>query len=157
MVGLEYEHGGIVKHGSQMLNAVSNSTVPHITIVLGASYGAGVYAMGGRAFNTRFMFLWPTAKIAVMGPRQMAGVMSLVRRGQAARKGEPIDEEAERARTEAVEANAEQTSLALYATGRGIDDGIIDPRDTRHVLGACLSACHSNDVAGTPAFGVFRL
>ncbi|MGH9298082.1 MAG: acyl-CoA carboxylase subunit beta, partial [Acidimicrobiales bacterium] len=157
MVGKEYERGGIVKHGSQMINALSNSTVPHVTVILGASYGAGNYGMGGRAFDTRFVFLWPTAKIAVMGPKQIAGVMSLVRRGQAIRRGEEIDEEAESRRTGFVEEMAERQSLALYATGRVADDGVIDPRDTRTVVGMALSACHSNVVEGAPGFGVFRL
>ena len=94
-----------------MINALSNSTVPHITVILGASYGAGNYGMGGRAFDTRFVFLWPTAKIAIMGPKQMAGVMSIVRRERAARRGEEIDEEIEAAITEAVEDFAEAGSL----------------------------------------------
>ncbi len=157
IVGRDYERQGIVKHGSQMINALSNSTVPHITVILGASYGAGNYGMGGRAFDTRFVFLWPTAKIAVMGPKQMAGVMSIVRRAQAARRGEAVDEDAETARTGAVEAFAEAASLGLYATGRVVDDGIIDPRDTRTVVAMALSACHSGSVTGAPGFGVFRL
>jgi len=157
MVGRDYERGGIVKHGSQMINALSNSTVPHITVILGASYGAGTYGMGGRAFDTRFVFLWPTAKIAVMGPKQMAGVMSIVRRARAARHGEPVDEPAEKALTEAVEAFAEEMSLASYATGRVVDDGIIDPRDTRTVVAMALSACHSGEVSGSRHYGVFRL
>jgi acetyl-CoA carboxylase carboxyltransferase component len=157
MVGKDYERGGMVKHGSQMINALSNSTVPHVTVILGASYGAGNYGMGGRAFDTRFVFLWPTAKIAVMGPTQIAGVMSLVRRGQAARRGEEVDEEAEAARTKGVEDIAETMSLALYATGRVVDDGVIDPRDTREAVGMAISACHSNRVEGTSRFGVFRL
>lgn len=157
MVGQDYERGGIVKHGSQMINALSNSKVPHITVILGASYGAGNYGMGGRAFDTRFVFLWPTAKIAVMGPKQMAGVMSLVRRGQAARRGVPVDEEAEAALTAGVEAFAEAMSLGLYATGRVVDDGIIDPRDTRDAVGMALSACHSAAVSGATGYGVFRL
>ncbi len=157
MVGRDYERGGIVKHGSQMLNALSNSTVPHITVILGASYGAGNYGMGGRAFDTRFVFCWPTAKIAVMGPKQMAGVMSLVRQARAARRGEELDDEAEALRASFVEQMAERASLALYATGRVADDGVIDPRDTRHVVGMALSACHSNEVRGAPGFGVFRL
>jgi acetyl-CoA carboxylase carboxyltransferase component len=157
MVGRDYERGGIVKHGSQMINALSNSTVPHITVILGASYGAGNYGMGGRAFDTRFVFLWPTAKIAIMGPKQLAGVMSLVRRSQAARRGEPVDEAAEASQTLAVEEFAEAMSLGAYATGRVVDDGIIDPRDTRHAVGMALSACHSAPVEGAPGYGVFRL
>ena len=157
MVGRDYERGGIVKHGSQMINALSNSKVPHVTVILGASYGAGNYGMGGRAFDTRFVFLWPTAKIAIMGPRQMAGVMSIVRRERAARRGEQVSEEAEAAVTQAVEDFAEAGSLALYATGRVADDGIIDPRDTRTVLAMALSACHSGPVQGASGYGVFRL
>ena len=157
MVGRDYERGGIVKHGSQMINALSNSRVPHVTVILGASYGAGNYGMGGRAFDTRFVFLWPTAKIAIMGPRQMAGVMSIVRRERAARRGEQVSEEAEAAVTQAVEDFAEAGSLALYATGRVADDGIIDPRDTRTVLAMALSACHSGPVQGAAGYGVFRL
>ena len=157
MVGRDYERGGIVKHGSQMINALSNSKVPHVTVILGASYGAGNYGMGGRAFDTRFVFLWPTAKIAIMGPRQMAGVMSIVRRERAARCGEQVSEEAEAAVTQAVQDFAEAGSLALYATGRVADDGIIDPRDTRTVLAMALSACHSGPVQGASGYGVFRL
>ena len=157
MVGRDYERGGIVKHGSSMINALSNSKVPHVTVILGASYGAGNYGMGGKAFDTRFVFLWPTAKIAIMGPKQMAGVMSIVRREQAGRRGQPIDEELEAAITKAVEDFAEAQSLGLYATGRVVDDGIIDPRDTRTAVGLALSACHSAPVRGADGFGVFRL
>ncbi|MEU0479598.1 carboxyl transferase domain-containing protein [Streptosporangium sp. NPDC006013] len=156
MVGRDYERAGIVKHGSQMINALSNSSVPHITVVLGASYGAGNYGMGGRAFDTRFLFLWPTAKLAVMGPAQIAGVMSIIRRAQAARKGVPVDEAVEKAITDGVADVAERMSHGLYATGRGVDDGVIDPRDTRTVVGLALSACHSAPVRGTEHFGVFR-
>ena len=157
MVGKDFEHGGIVKNGSKMINAVSNSTVPHITVILGSSYGAGNYGMSGRAFNTRFTYLWPTAKIAIMGPKQIAGVMSLVRRGQAARRGEEFDEAADAAITESVEHYHELGSLALFATGRVSDDGIIDPRDTRDVVGMSLSVCHNNEVKGARGFGVFRM
>ena len=157
MVGKDYERGGMVKHGSQMINALSNSTVPHVTVILGASYGAGNYGMGGRAFGTRFVFLWPTAKIAIMGPKQMAGVMSIVRRVQAFRKGVELDEEADRRLSAEAEDFAERQSLALYATGRVADDGVIDPRDTRTVVGMALSACHSGEIRGARGFGVFRL
>ncbi|MEM8923243.1 MAG: carboxyl transferase domain-containing protein [Actinomycetota bacterium] len=157
MVGKDFEHGGIVKNGSKMINAVSNSMVPHITVILGSSYGAGNYGMSGRAFNTRFSYLWPTAKIAIMGPKQIAGVMSLVRRGQAARKGIEFDEEADAAITASVEHYHELGSLALHATGRVSDDGIIDPRDTRDVIGLSLSVCHNNEVKGAEGYGVFRM
>ena len=157
LVGKEFERDGIVKKGSQMINAVSNSTVPHITIILGASYGAGTYAMSGRAFNNRFTFLWPSAKIAVMGGKQIAGVMSMVRRARAMRKGEDFDEKQDKFITEAVEKLQDQGSLALEATGLISDDGIIDPRDTRTVLGICLSVVGNKSIEGTEEYGVFRL
>ena len=157
IVGSDFERGGIIKHGSQMINAVSNSTVPHITVILGASYGAGNYGMSGRAYDTRFVFIWPTAKIAVMGPKQMAGVMSIVRRAAAERRGQEFNEEEDAAIRAAVEAGAEAQSLGMYATGRLADDAMIDPRDTRDVVGMALSACHSGEVKGAPNFGVFRL
>ncbi len=157
MVGKDFEQGGIVKNGSKMINAVSNSMVPHITVILGNSYGAGNYGMSGRGFNTRFTYLWPTAKIAIMGPKQIAGVMSLVRRGQALRKGLDFDEEADKKITEQVEHFHELKSLALYSSGRVTDDGIIDPRDTRDVIALSLSACHTNQVKGADGFGVFRM
>ena len=157
LVGKEFERDGIVKKGSQMINAVSNSTVPHITIILGASYGAGTYAMSGRAFNNRFTFLWPSAKIAVMGGKQIAGVMSMVRRGRAMRKGEDFDEKQDKLISDAVEKLQDQGSLALEATGLISDDGIIDPRDTRTVLGICLSVVGNKPINGTEEYGVFRL
>ncbi len=157
MVGREAEAEGIIKKGSQMLNAVTNSSVPHLTVIIGSSYGAGTYGMSGRAFNNRFTFLWPTAKIAVMGPKQIAGVMSQVRRAQAERKGEPFDEEEDAKIVAMVEAAQEKGSLALAATGAVSDDGIIDPRDTRTVLGLCLSVVRSRPVEGATAYGVFRL
>ncbi|MEM7325224.1 MAG: carboxyl transferase domain-containing protein [Actinomycetota bacterium] len=157
MVGRDFEADGIIKKGSQLINAVSNSEVPHITLTIGSSYGAGTYGMSGRAFNNRFTFLWPTAKIAVMGPKQIAGVMSQVRRGQAARKGEAFDEEADAKIVAAVEATQEEGSLALRATGAISDDGIIDPRDTRHVMGMCLSYVGNKPIQGATGYGVFRL
>jgi acetyl-CoA carboxylase carboxyltransferase component len=157
MVGRVAEGEGIIKKGSQMLNAVTNSNVPHLTIIIGSSYGAGTYGMSGRAFNNRFTFLWPTAKIAVMGPKQIAGVMSQVRRGQAARKGEVFDEAEDAKIVAMVEEAQEKGSLALAATGAVSDDGIIDPRDTRTVLGLCLSVVRSKAIEGATSYGVFRL
>jgi acetyl-CoA carboxylase carboxyltransferase component len=157
MVGKDAEADGIIKKGSQMLNAVANSNVPHLTLIVGSSYGAGTYGMSGRAFGNRFTFLWPTAKVAVMGPKQIAGVMSQVRRGQAERKGLEFDEEEDRQIVESVEAAQEKGSLALAATGAISDDGIIDPRDTRTVLGLCLSIVRSRPIEGATSYGVFRL
>lgn len=157
VVGRDPEHAGIIKKGSQLINAVTNSTVPHLTVIIGASYGAGTYAMSGRAFNNRFTFIWPSAKIAVMGGKQIAGVMSIVRRGQAARKGEPFDEEMDAKIVAMVEAIQEKGSIALEATGAISDDGIVDPRDTRTVLGICLSAVRNKPIEGARGYGVFRL
>ena len=157
MVGRDYEADGMVKKGSQMINAVTNSTVPHLTVIIGSSYGAGTYGMSGRAFGNRFTWLWPTAKIAVMGPKQIAGVMSQVRRARAARKGEPFDEEEDARIVDQAEAIQERGSLALRATGAISDDGIIDPRDTRAVLGMCLSVVGNRAITGAEGYGVFRL
>jgi len=157
VVGKDYESDGQIKKGAQFLNSVSNSTVPHLTIILGNSYGAGTYAMSGRAFDNRFTFIWPTAKIAVMGPQQIAGVMSIVRRARAARMGEKIDEKDEAKMVAFAEAAQEAGSLALRATGAISDDGIIDPRDTRTVLGLCLSVVNGKAVEGASGYGVYRL
>ena len=157
VVGKDYETDGQIKKGAQFLNSVSNSTVPHLTVILGNSYGAGTYAMSGRAFDNRFTFIWPTAKIAVMGPQQIAGVMSIVRRARAERMGEKIDEKNEAQMVAFAEAAQEEGSLALRATGAISDDGIIDPRDTRTVLGLCLSVVNGKAVEGAPGYGVYRL
>ena len=157
LVGKDFERQAIIKKGSQLINAVSNSTVPHITIIVGSSYGAGTYAMSGKAYDNKFTFLWPTAKIAVMGPKQIAGVMSIVRRGQAARKGEKFDEKADAEIVKMVENAAEQMSLGLVASSMITDDGIIDPRDTRTIIGFCLSVINNPEIKGASEFGVFRL
>jgi acetyl-CoA carboxylase carboxyltransferase component len=157
MVGREYEQGGIIKDGAKMINAVANSTVPALTVIMGASYGAGNYGMCGRAYDPRFLFTWPNARIAVMGPQQLAGVMSIVARQGAASAGRAFDEEADAAETRRIEEQIERESQALFMTGKGYDDGIIDPRDTRTVLGLALSAVHGNVVEGRRGFGVFRM
>ena len=157
VVGKDYERDGQIKKGAQFLNSVSNSTVPHLTIILGASYGAGTYAMSGRAYDNKFTFLWPTAKIAVMGPQQIAGVMSIVRRARAARLGEKFDEKEDAKMVAYAERVQEEGSLALRATGAISDDGIIDPRDTRTVLGMCLSLVSGRNIEGAPGYGVYRL
>ncbi|MFI7439790.1 acyl-CoA carboxylase subunit beta [Nonomuraea indica] len=156
MVGKEYEQGGIIKHGAMMINAVSNSTVPHLTVVMGASYGAGNYGMCGRAYDPRFLFSWPSAKSAVMGPAQLAGVLSIVGRASAAARGQAYDEEADAAMRAMVEAQIEAESLPFFLSGRLYDDGVIDPRDTRTVLGMCLSAINSAPVPEPAGYGVFR-
>jgi acetyl-CoA carboxylase carboxyltransferase component len=158
MVGKEYEQGGIIKQGAMMINAVSNSRVPHLTVVMGASYGAGNYGMCGRAYAPRFLFTWPSAKSAVMGPAQLAGVLSIVGRQAAQARGQAFDEEADVRMRAVVEAQIESESLPFFLSGRLYDDGVIDPRDTRTVLGLCLSAINSAAVAEPPnGFGVFRM
>ena len=157
LVGKDFERQGIIKKGSQLINAVSNSTVPHITFIVGASYGAGTYAMSGQAFNNRFTFLWPTAKIAVMGPEQMAGVMSIVRKAKAKRDGKKFDEKADKQLREMVVDFLEKLSHGLVASSMLTDDGIIDPRDTRDVIGFCLSIVSNNVIKGAKEYGVFRL
>ncbi|MET7640422.1 carboxyl transferase domain-containing protein [Streptomyces sp. NPDC005438] len=158
MVGREYEQGGIIKHGAMMINAVSNSRVPHLSVLMGASYGAGHYGMCGRAYDPRFLFAWPSAKSAVMGPQQLAGVMSIVMRESAAAKGKPFDEEADAQLRALVEQQIETESLPMFLSGRLYDDGVIDPRDTRTVLGVCLSALHTAAIEGARGgYGVFRM
>ena len=156
MVGSAAEQGGIIRNGAKLINAVSNSTVPHLNLMVGASYGAGNYGMGGKSYDPRFIFSWPNHRIAVMGPKQLAGVMDIVARNAAAGRGIEVDEEALAAQSAALEGQIETESTALFATGRLWDDGIIHPADSRTVLGLALSAVHSNVVAGTTEYGVWR-
>ena len=157
MVGADYEQAGMIKDGAKMINAVANSTVPHLTVIMGASYGAGNYGMCGRAYDPRFLFTWPNARIAVMGPQQLAGVLSIVARQGAEASGQPFDEEADTAQRQRVEEQITRESHPFLMSGELYDDGIIDPRDTRTVLGICLSAVHGNVVEGRRGFGVFRM
>lgn len=157
MVGAAYERGGIVKDGAKMINAVANSTVPHVTLLIGSAYGAGNYAMCGRSYRPRLLFSWPNARSSVMGPQQLAGVMSIIGREAATRSGRIFDDAADLARRAEVEAQVEQESHAFFNSARLHDDGVIDPRDTRSVLGFALSACHNTSPRGSESFGVFRM
>jgi acetyl-CoA carboxylase carboxyltransferase component len=156
MVGAEYEQGGIIKHGAQMINAVSNSSVPHLSVIMGASYGAGNYGMNGRAYDPRFLFTWPSAKSAVMGPAQLAGVLSIVARQAAEARGQEYDEQGDAEMRAFVEASVEEQSLPHFLSGMLYDDGVIDPRDTRTVLAICLSVIENAPFAGARGYGVFR-
>jgi acetyl-CoA carboxylase carboxyltransferase component len=156
MVGKDYEQGGIIKHGAQMINAVSNSTVPHLSVIMGASYGAGNYGMNGRAYDPRFLFTWPSAKSAVMGPAQLAGVLSIVARAAAEAKGEAYDEEGDAGMRAMVEQMVEEQSLPYALSGMLYDDGVIDPRDTRTVLAICLSVIENAPIRGAEGYGVLR-
>jgi acetyl-CoA carboxylase carboxyltransferase component len=157
MVGRSYEQGGIIKHGAMMINAVSNSTVPHISLLIGNSYGAGHYGMCGRAYDPRFVFAWPSARSAVMGAQQLADVTYLVSQASALAQHKPFDAEAARVVRDAIERQITAEAMPMVLSGLVYDDGIIDPRDTRDVLGVALSAIHTAPVEGTGTFGVFRM
>jgi acyl-CoA carboxylase subunit beta len=157
MVGAEYERGGIIKDGAKLINAVANCAVPFITLMIGSSYGAGNYGMGGRAYSPRFVFSYPSHRIAVMGATQLAGVMAIVAEAAARNRGQEWTEE-DSARIRApYEAQIEAESSAFHASGRNWDDGVIDPRDTRVVLGLAFSAAHSASVDASASYGVFRM
>jgi geranyl-CoA carboxylase beta subunit len=158
IVGTEAERVGMIKHGSKQIQALSNATVPQITLHCGASFGAGNYGMCGRGFHPRFAFSWPNARTAVMGPAQAAGTMEIVMREGAARKGVPVDEAKLAALTTAITQTFERQMHAFYTSGLLLDDGVIDPRDTRRVLALALTLC---DEAGRRTvhpmqFGVAR-
>ncbi len=157
MVGQSYEEGGIIKDGAKMINAVANSTVPHLTVNMAASFGAGNYGMSGRAYDPRFLFSWPNMRQAVMGAAQLAGVMSIVGKASAASTGREFDVEADEAQRQRIEQQIEDESRAFFMSGKIYDDGILDPRDTRDALGIALSAVHSAPVEGRRGFGVFRM
>ena len=156
MVGRTFEEQGIIRNGAKLINAVSNSTVPAITIMIGGSYGAGNYAMCGRAYEPRFLFTWPNHRIAVMGAQQLSGVMDIIKREALIKAGQPIDEPKMEAARALLESQIQQESDCYFATARLWDDGIIDPRDTRTVLTISLSAAHNRPVEGTMEWGVFR-
>lgn len=145
MVGRSYEEDGMIKHGSKMIQAVTNATVPQFTIYCGASFGAGNYGMCGRGFDPRFCFSWPNAKTAVMGGEQAAGTMEEVQKARAERAGQPVDQ----ARLDAMKARIVETfnsqMSALHTSARLLDDGIIDPRDTRELLAELMRICREAD------------
>jgi acetyl-CoA carboxylase carboxyltransferase component len=157
MVGRKYEEEGIIKNGAKLINAVSNSAVPAITIITGASYGAGNYAMCGRAYKPRFLFSYPNSRIAVMGPDQLAGVMQIIGRQAAEKSGIAYDEEQGKQMAGFMVKEAEKQSNAWYASGQLWDDGVIDPRETRNYLKLCLDVIHQVPVKGTEGYGVFRM
>jgi geranyl-CoA carboxylase beta subunit len=159
MVGRAYEEAGMIKHGSKMIQAVANATVPQITIVIGGSFGAGNYGMCGRAYDPRFIFAWPNSRTAVMGGEQAAGVMKTVTEQKFIREGkEPPKEEIDRMFKGIVD-QFERESTALYGTAHLWDDGIIDPRDTRRVLAFTLSIARESIVRplNPITFGVARM
>ncbi|HND28602.1 MAG TPA: carboxyl transferase domain-containing protein [Myxococcota bacterium] len=154
MIGRDYERAGITKHGQQMVTAVSTATVPKFTCIIGGSFGAGNYAMCGRAYGPRFLWSWPNAQIGVMGGEQAANVLISVQNAQRARAGEPpIPVEEEEMIREPIVENSLREGDAWYSTAQLWDDGIIDPAKTRDVLGLCLGVAARNE---QPGFGIFR-
>lgn len=156
MVGKQYEAGGIAKHGAKMVNAVATVQVPKITVLIGNSYGAGNYGMCGRAYDPRFLFAWPNARISVMGGEQAAGVLSQVKRTQKELAGQPWGEEEEAAFKAPIIRQYETQGHPYYASARLWDDGVIDPAQTRKVLALALSAALNKPIPET-RFGVFRM
>jgi 3-methylcrotonyl-CoA carboxylase beta subunit len=156
MVGKKYENAGIAKDGAKMVAAVACAAVPKITLVIGGSFGAGNYAMCGRAYSPRFLFTWPNARISVMGGEQAAQVLSTVRREAAHKRGALLDPAAEARFTDGVRAQYEREGHPFYASARLWDDGVIDPRDSRRVLALALSACLEAPLEAT-RFGVLRM
>ncbi|MFJ9473349.1 carboxyl transferase domain-containing protein [Streptomyces caniferus] len=161
MVGRSYEAGGIAKHGAKMVTAVACTRVPKLTVVIGGSYGAGNYSMCGRAYSPRFLWMWPNAKISVMGGEQAASVLATVKRDQLEARGEEWSAEDEAAFKAPVREQYETQGNAYYATARLWDDGVIDPLETRQVLGLALTACANAPLpqkdSTAPGYGVFRM
>ncbi|HET8708023.1 MAG TPA: carboxyl transferase domain-containing protein, partial [Pseudomonadales bacterium] len=156
MVGKKYEAEGIARHGAKMVTAVATAKVPKFTIVIGGSFGAGNYGMCGRAYEPRFLFMWPNARIAVMGGEQAAGVLAQVKREGIEKRGGnwPVEEESKF--KQPIIDQFDKQSRAYYASARLWDDGIIDPAETRNVLGLCISASLNAEIEDT-RFGVFRM
>jgi len=159
MVGSQAEQEGIVKHGAKMINAVANSSVPQFTVLIGGSYGAGNYAMCGRAYDPTLLFAWPTSRIAVMGAEQAAGVLAIVQEEAARKRGDSADPDTLALLKAMTIQKFETESDPYYATARLWDDGLIDPRDTRMALTVGLSMCYNRDWVsqGAPRYGVFRM
>jgi acetyl-CoA carboxylase carboxyltransferase component len=156
MVGKQYERGGIAKDGAKLVHAVASSAVPKFTVIIGGSFGAGNYGMCGRAYSPRFLWMWPNARISVMGGEQAAGVLTTVKREQLARAGKEFTSEEERAIANPVLEKYEHEGSPYYSTARLWDDGVIDPADTRRYLGLGLSIAYNAPIP-EPRFGVFRM
>lgn len=156
MVGKAYEEGGIIKNGAKLINAVANSKVPALTLMIGNSYGAGNYGMNGRSFDPRFLFTYPNAKIGVMGSEQLAGVMEIIQRNAAARIGTEYNEEQGEMLKAMLIAEAESKSSAWHSTSELWDDGVIDPRETRNYLGFSLAVVYNQPIKGAMGYGIWR-
>ncbi len=156
MVGKKYENEGIAKHGAKMVTAVANAKVPKFTVIIGGSYGAGNYAMCGSAYDPRFLFMWPNAKIGVMGGEQAAHVLAQVKEEQLARKNILFDVQEKEQFMNSIQQQYEQQSSAYFSTARLWDDGIISPLQTRRILGLCVSAALNAPIKKTQ-FGILRM
>ena len=156
IVGRQYERAGIAKDGAKMVHAVANSVVPKFTVIIGGSFGAGNYGMCGRAYEPRFLWMWPNGRISVMGGEQAAGVLATVKRDQLAREGKTLTADEEAAIRQPILDKYEAEGSPYYSTARLWDDGILDPADTRQALALGLSAAFNAPVA-EPRFGVFRM
>ena len=156
MVGKQYEADGIAKHGAKMVTAVACAKVPKLTVLIGGSFGAGNYGMCGRAYDPRFMFMWPNARISVMGGEQAAGVLAQIKRDQKTARSEDWSDDDEAAFKQPILETYEKQGHPYYASARLWDDGVIDPADTRRVLGLALSASLNKPIEDT-RFGVFRM
>jgi 3-methylcrotonyl-CoA carboxylase beta subunit len=156
MVGKKYEAEGIAKHGAKLVNAVSCASVPKLTLIMGGSYGAGNYGMCGRAYDPRFLFMWPNARISVMGGEQAASVLTQIKTAAMKKQGEDWPEDEAKAFQAQMTERYEAEASPYFSTARLWDDGIIDPADTREVLGLALSACLNAPIPET-RYGVFRM
>lgn len=157
MVGSRSEHGGIIKDGAKMVNAMANSVIPKFTIIMGNSYGAGNYAMCGRSFEPRFLFSYPNAKSGVMGADQLSGVMEIVKRNSASSLNKVIDEEKLQREKKILAEQADEKASVWHTTSEVWDDGVIDPTETRKYLSLALATVYSNKIIGSSSFGVFRM
>ena len=157
MVGKKHEQNGMINSGSQLIHAVAGSTVPHISLQIGNSYGAGNYAMCGRSFNPRFLFSYPNSKSGVMGADQLAGVMEIVKRRSAQSLNKEIDEKLLQEEKKKLADQADKKASVWHTTSQVWDDGVIDPRDTRKYLSLSLAAVYKSEIKGTSSFGVFRM
>ena len=156
MVGRDYEAGGIAKHGAKMVTAVACARVPKFTVVIGGSFGAGNYSMCGRAYSPRFLWMWPNARISVMGGDQAAAVLATIRRDQAESRGQEWSPDDQESFTAPIREQYETQGSPYYSTARLWDDGVIDPRETRRILGLALEA--ARHVPLEPVrYGVFRM
>ena len=157
MVGKSYEEGGIAKHGAKMVNAVACARVPKLTVVVGGSFGAGNYSMCGRAYSPRFLWIWPGARVSVMGGPQAASVLSTVRGDQLDAAGTPWTADERTAFEQPIREQYERQGSPYYSTSRLWDDGIIEPAETRDVLGLALDVVVRAPIDPAPAYGVFRM